>query len=250
MGLVKQEIAKEGIFGSRLSRFFASSTTTPYAYFKARLFPSDLPSSQQVPPEQSPAAALFLHWIFAMIMVGATSSTIPNVSYTILLSLYSYTVVVIIGFFVASGLLYLQLVSDERGTWKANAGFRPWGGPTAAVICTLVYAFLTIAVFLPPSAGSPSHKSRTEIEWWIVPTVGLASFALVYVYYLVFAYVIPRMKKQRLFVEREATIVKDNGEWVQAVERVEAVWIAREGPTDKSANELGNYVERVEVHAS
>ena len=247
--LVKQEIAKEGIFGRRLSLFFASSTTTPYAYLKARFFPSNLPTSQQVPPEQSPAAALLLHWIFSMLMIGATSSTIPNISYTILVSLYSYVVIVILGFFVASGLIYLRIISDERKAWKANAGFRPWGGPTAAVVLSLVYAFLIIAAFLPPSAGSLSHKSRTGIEWWIVPTVGLASFAMGYVYYLVFAYVVPRMKKQRLFVEREATIVKDNGEWVQAVERVEAVWIAREGPSDNSANGKANYVETVKVNA-
>ena len=184
-----------------------------------------------------------------MIMVGATSSTIPRISYTILISLYSYAVVVVIGFFVASGLLYLHFVSDERTTWKANAGFRPWGGPTAAIILSLVHAFLIIAVFLPPSAGSPSHKSRTQIEWWIVPTVSLAVFALAYAYYLVFAYVVPRIKKQKLVVEREATIVRDNGEWVQAVERVEAVWTVREGPMDNSANGKGNYVETMEVHA-
>ena len=250
LSLVKQEIAKEGIFGQRLSLFFASSTTTPYAYLKARLFPSPLPTSQQIPPEQSPAAALFLHWIFSMILISATSSTIPNISYTILVSLYSYTIVVVVGFFVASGLLYLHFVSDERKTWKANAGFRPWGGPTAAIIYSLVCAFLMIAAFLPPSVGSPLHKSSTQIEWWIVPTVGVSSFALAYVYYLVFAYVVPRMKRERLFVERTATIVRDNGEWVQAVELVEALWIAREGPKDNSANGNGNYVETQNVHAN
>ena len=184
-----------------------------------------------------------------MIMIGATSSTVPTTSYTILVSLYSYCVVVLVGFFVASGLLYLRFVSDERKTWKANAGFRPWGGPTAAIIYSLVCAFLIIAAFLPPSAGSPSHKSSTEVEWWIVPTVSLAALALAYVYYLVFAYVVPRMKKQRLFVERTATIVRDNGEWVQAVERVEALWIAREGPMENCPNGNGNYVETVNVHA-
>lgn len=184
-----------------------------------------------------------------MIMIGATSSTVPNISYTILVSLYSYSVVVVVSFFVASGLLYLRFVSDERQMWKANVGFRPWGGPTAAIIVSLTCAFLIIAAFLPPSVGSPLHKSSTEVEWWIVPTVGIGSFALAYVYYLVFAYVVPRLKKQKLFVERTATIVRDNGEWVQAVERVEAVWIAREGPTDNSANGGGNYMETQTVHA-
>ena len=235
---VKQEIAKEGIFGRRLSRFLARSTDTPYAYFKARR--SRLPPSQQVPPEQAPAAALLLHWIFSMILIGATSSTIPDIAYTTLVSLYSYTIVVLVGFFVASGLLYLRFISKERRMWKADAGFRPWGGPTAAIIYSLACAFLIIAAFLPPSAGSPSHKSSAEIEWWIVPTVGLGCLALAFVYYLVFAYVVPLVKKEMLFVERKATIVRENGEWVQALETVEAEWIAR-------GASMENYEEMLEV---
>ena len=51
-----------------------------------------------------------------------------------------------------------------------------------------------------------------------------------YVYYLVFAYVIPKIRKQVLEVEREAVIVKEKGEWVQAIELVYAEWVARHGP--------------------
>ena len=235
---VKQEIAKEGIFGRRLSRFFARSTDTPYAHFKARR--SRLRPSQQVPPEQAPAAALLLHWAFSMILIGATSSTVPNIAYTTLVSLYSYTIVVFVGFFVASGLLYLRFISKERKMWKADAGFKPWGGPTAAIIYSLACGFLIIAAFLPPSVGSPSHKSSTQIEWWIVPTVGVGTLALAFVYYLVFVYVVPRVKKEMLFVERKATIIRENGEWVQALETVEAEWIAREAS-------MGNYTEMLEV---
>lgn len=175
-----------------------------------------------------------------MILIGATSSTIPDIAYTTLVSLCSYTIVVLVGFFVASGLLYLRFISKERKMWKADAGFRPWGGPTAAIIYSLACAFLIVAAFLPPSAGSPSHKSSTQIEWWIVPTVGLGILALAFVYYLVFVHVVPRVKKEMLFVERKATIIRENGEWVQALETVEAEWIAREAS-------VGSYVEMVEV---
>ena len=182
-------------------------------------------------------------------MIGATASTIPAVAYTVLVSLYSYTVVVLVGFFVASGLLYLRLISPERKEWNQSAGFKPWGGPTAAIIYALTCAFLLVAVFLPPSASSPFHKSTTEVEWWIVPTVGLSAMALGYVYYLVLAYVIPKVRKQVLIVEREAIIVKENDEWVQAVELVEADWVAREGPAsangDGHANE--HYLESLTV---
>ena len=224
---VKQEIAKEGVLP--FSLFFATSTTTPYAYLKAKFFPSRLRSSQQSHPEQSPVAALLLHWIFSVILIGATSGNIPSVAYVILVSLYSYAIVVIVGFFVATGLLYLRLIHPDRTFWKRNAGFN-FLGPTAPIIYSLACAFLIVAAFLPPSVSSPVHKSATEPEWYIVPTVGLAVLLLGYVYYLVFAYVIPKIRKQVLEVEREAVIVKEQGEWVQAIELVYAKWMARHGP--------------------
>jgi len=246
--IVKQEIAKEGILP--FSLFFASSTTTPYAWLKQRLRPSNLPESQRPPPEQSPSAALFLHWMFAMIMIGATSSRVPDVAYTVLVSLYSYVIVVLVGFLVASGLLYLRY--SEGKAWTTSAGFRPWGGPTAAMLYSIVCAFLLVATFIPPSAGSPFATSSTGVEWYIVPTVGLCSLLLGYAYYLGFQFVIPRIKRQVLVVEREAVLVKERGEWVQAVELVEASWVARPGPGSTSADwHDANYdMERVTVSAA
>ena len=78
-----------------------------------------------------------------------------------------------------------------------------------------------------------------------MPTVSLAIAVLGYVYYLVFAYLVPRIKRERLVVERAPTIVRDGGEWVQAVERVETVWVARDGGVGGG----GNYVEVVTVQA-
>ena len=82
--------------------------------------------------EESPVTALFLHWVFAVILVAATSSTSPFVAYTVLVLLYAYTLVVMLGFFVATGVLYLRFT--KRREWTDNLGFRPWGGPTAAII--------------------------------------------------------------------------------------------------------------------
>ena len=242
---VKQEIAKEGILP--FSLFFANSTTTPYAWVKEKFSSSKLQGSQRPPPEQSPAAALFLHWMFAMIIIGSTSSQIPKVAYTLILSLYSYVVVVLVGFFVAAGLLYVRYT--EGNQWTRNAGFHPWGGPTAAIIYTLVCAFTLVAAFIPPSADSPIANSKTGIDWYAVPTVGLCALVLGYVYYIGLQYLVPRIKKKVLMVEREAVLVKEKGEWVQAVELVEASWVARQGP---AANSTGVYgvdhdVERTTV---
>lgn len=129
---VKQEIAKEGVLP--FSRFFARSTTTPTAKIGSWLRSRRHPNQQEEPLEQSPAAALFLHLIFAVILIAATSGQTPAVAYTILFSLYSYVTIVLIGFFVAAGLLYLKL--RHRQAWAKKRGFRPWGGPTAAIIYT------------------------------------------------------------------------------------------------------------------
>ena len=240
--LVKQEIAKEGVLP--FSLFFARGSTvcpllasivfpqtnhkhqTPYAYLKQRLFPSKLPESQRPLPEQSPAAALFLHWIFSMLMIAATAGTVPNVAYTVLVSLYSYDAIILVRFFVATGLLYLRW-SPERKSWCSTRGFKPWGGPTAPIIYATVFGFLLVATFIRPDAGSPFSKKERGVEWWIVPTVGLGFLVLGYAYYLCFSYVIPRIRKEDLVVDREPVIVKEHGEWVQALEVVEAIWVAR-----------------------
>ena len=178
-----------------------------------------------------------------MIMIAATSSAIPAVAYTILVSLYSYSVVIMVGFFVSGGLLYLRY--SEGRQWTNSAGFRPWGGPAAAILYTSVCAFIIVADFIPPYSGSPYAKSATGIEWYVVPTIGLAILALGYVYYIGFQYIVPRIKKKVLVVEREAVLVKEKGEWVQAVELVEASWEARPGPKNNSAEPWD--VERVTV---
>lgn len=180
-----------------------------------------------------------------MLMIGATSSKLPDVAYGLLVSLYSYTVVVLIGFFVASGLLYLRYFS-EGNEWTAGSGFKPWGGPTAAIIYSITCAFLLVAAFLPPSAGSYFAKSSTGIEWYIVPTVGLSASLLGYAYYLLFEYLIPSVTKKVLVVDRDPTIVCVDGEWVQAFETVEACWEARSGPGNGSPEIYNTILEAVE----
>ena len=162
-----------------------------------------------------------------MIMVAATSSTTPDLAYTVLVSIYSYVVLVLVRFFVAIGLLYLRY--SERESWLSGRGFKPWGGPTAALIYSSAFGFLLVTFFIPPTAGSPFSKEHRGIDWYIVPCVGLGFLALGYAYYLCFAYLIPRIRKEVLVVERQAVIVRQKGEWVQALEVVVAVWVARSG---------------------
>ena len=212
---VKQELAKEGILP--FSLFFARSITTPWAFLRQRLWPR-----HDYEPEQSPGPALLLHWFFSMILIGATSARAPTVAYSILVSLYAYNIVLLIGFFTAGGLLYARFFCED-GKWVQRSSFKPWGGPTAAIIYTALCAFLIFAAFAPPTQGSPF---LTEVQWFVVPTVGLSLLVLGYIYYLALVYVVPRTIKrnQMLVTDREAVIVRENGEYVQYLEIIDAAW--------------------------
>lgn len=86
-----------------------------------------------------------------------------------------------------------------------------------------------------------------------MPTVGLGTLVLGYIYYFGFAFVLPRLKRKVFVVEREPVIVrqfgKPDGEWVQVMETVQFDWALRGQPAlmaDSTVNlrngdyELGN----------
>lgn len=127
--VVKQEIAKEGILPFSLE--FAQSTVTPVAWIRKKLRRSDVMEVEPPRSEETPAMALLLHWIFTMILIACTSSSAPAIAYQVLISLYSYTLVLLVGLFVTCGLLYLRYNKSEN--WVNNTGFQPWGGPLAAI---------------------------------------------------------------------------------------------------------------------
>ena len=169
-----------------------------------------------------------------MVLVAATSVTTPDVAYTTLVSIYSYVVIIIVRFFMSTALLYLRYAKGN--SWLSTRGFRPWGGPIAAMIYSTSFGFLLIVFFIPPAPGSPFAKKSRGIDWYVVPSVGLGFLALGYTYYLCFAYVIPRIMKQTFEVTRTPVIVKEEGEWVQALEVVQAIWVAKSGLTEAPEN--------------
>lgn len=159
-----------------------------------------------------------------MILIAATSGKAAGVAYQILVSLYAYNVVILIGFFTASGLLYARYFCED-GQWVQRSGFRPWGGPTAAVIYATICAFLLVASFVPPGKGSPF---LTEVKWFVIPTFGLSFLVLGYLYYLGLIYIVPLLNKGKMLVtDREAIIIRENGEYVQYLEVVDTAWEAR-----------------------
>ena len=171
-----------------------------------------------------------------MILIGATSARAPDVAYQILVSLYAYTIVIIIGLFTAGGLLYVRYFGEE-GSWVERSGFKPLGGPTAAIIYVAIMSFLIVAPFVKPGAGSPF---LTEVKWFVIPTVGLGFLVLGYLYYLGLRYVVPRyFKKNKVLVtDREAVIIREKGEYVQYLEIVDASWESRSGPASNGDLEM------------
>ena len=171
-----------------------------------------------------------------MILIGATSGRTADVAYQILVSLYSYTIVNLLGFFTAGGLLYARFFLED-GEWVQRSGFKPWGGPTAAIVYTAICAFLLVASFVPPSEGSPF---LIEVKWYIIPTVGLGFLVLGYLYYLGLIHVVSRLFKKGkvLIADREAIIVRELGEYVQYLEIVNASWEARTDETERVNGEM------------
>jgi hypothetical protein len=132
---VKQEIAKEGILPGAL--FFATGKTTPIGWFTSKFLKKDRGealieggnNNARDPLEQSPMAALALHWASSLLLIAVTSSLNTDTAYTFLTHLYSYVIVVFVSFWVTTGLIYCKFI---RKNWVA--GFHPLGGSTAAII--------------------------------------------------------------------------------------------------------------------
>lgn len=171
-----------------------------------------------------------------MVLIGATSARTADVAYQILVSLCSYTIVILIGFFTATGLLYARYFGED-GKWVERSGFKPLGGPTAAIFYATITLFLLIASFVKPGEGSPL---LTEVKWFVVPTIGLSFLVLGYLYYLILQYIVPRFFKvgKVLVADREAVIIREKGEYVQYLELVDAAWEARSGPTGNDDPEM------------
>lgn len=92
---------------------------------------------------------------------------------------------------------------------------------TISITC----AFLLVVAFLPPSADSAFSYAVTHVQWYVVPTIGLASSLAGIAYFAVFRYVIPWIKGKELVVEKLPVIVSNkHGEMVQLIEVIEFEW--------------------------
>lgn len=218
---VKQEIAKEGILP--FSLLFASSYRTPYGMWQQWRSKKQLPDEEV---EQAPTAAFGLHWFTSTLLIAVTSAIVdPRTTYSVLVSLYAYTIILVLGFWVSAGLLLTKM--RKSFDWQATRRYRPWLSPAHAIVYALATAFMLIAAFVPTERGSPFDESATNIPWYIVPTVGITAPLWGLLYYWGFLIYEAKIKGRELVVTRQAYWKPDPdypGEYIQIAERIDHNW--------------------------
>ncbi|KAG9233201.1 amino acid permease-domain-containing protein [Amylocarpus encephaloides] len=220
---VKQEIAKEGILPYSL--FFATGHTTSFARLKDRFFPSRKLDSDHL--EQTPMAALGLHWFTSILLIAVTSMMNTTTTYSALVNLYSYSIIILNGFLCSGGLLLLKLMPSRN--WATEANIKFWIDPIHAIIYCLTCAFLLVTAFIKPADDSPYSYKNNKIQWFVIPVIGLSTLLWGLVWYGGLHLVMYRRMKE-LVVTRIALVVPDNkveGQFIQKAEIIRHEWHTR-----------------------
>ncbi|KAL2120227.1 hypothetical protein VTJ04DRAFT_4253 [Mycothermus thermophilus] len=148
-------------------------------------------------PFNSPAAALFLHWLVTVIVLLAPP---PGPAYNFIVNLYTYPGAWI-NAFVAAGLIYVQFFSSRRGQW--NPGWRTFLPIT--VIFLLANVFLIIVPFIPPADGD---FWADGYPYYVFPVVGVAVLLLGAFYWTLWTKFWPAVRGHKIVAER---IIDEDG---------------------------------------
>lgn len=173
--------------------------------------------------ETAPTAAFALHWFTSILLVVLVSPIPdPRVAYSALVSLYAYTIIGVLGLWVSAGLLMIKL-RKAKWHWQERRRYRPWLSPIHAIVYAVALAFILVAAFVPPSKGSPFHRSVSGMPSWLIPTIGATAplWGLVY-YFGLRCY--EWKTEQELIVTRHAYWMEDpgcKGEYVQVAEVID-----------------------------
>ncbi|EGV62746.1 hypothetical protein CANTEDRAFT_131448 [Yamadazyma tenuis ATCC 10573] len=151
-------------------------------------------------PFGTPFMGLAEHWIVCIVTMLAPP---PGDAYNFVLNLISYPLNVV-NSFVAFGLLYLH--------YQKRKGVIEWNPPLRSPIpITIFFAlsslYLIIAPYIPPSDGQNVYN---DLPYWIHPVVTWGVFGIGFVYWLVWAKLLPHFGNYQI-VSKE--VVGDDGFW-------------------------------------
>ncbi|KAK5716211.1 hypothetical protein LTR17_016553 [Elasticomyces elasticus] len=228
---VKQEIAKEGILPYSLE--IATSYTTPYGLWQKWTRKHEVVGEQF---EQAPTAAFALHWFTSVLLIAVTAAiSDPRKTYSALVSLYSYTIILVLGCWVSLGLLMVKYI-QHPWYFRQRRRYRPWLSPVHAIVYAVATAWLLVTAFIPPQRGSPYHQDVTGLPWYIVPSIGITAPLWGLLWY---GGILIRERKTRkhLVVRRKAFWTPDPddpGEYIEWAEVIHHAWdiIAGEGMSE------------------
>jgi hypothetical protein len=233
MGVVKQEIAKEGVLPYSL--FFAQS----YDLSLRRLFGQKSPKVgvDSLYSENTPAATLALHWIFANIMVLVSVLAIQpqpyssTPAYTFLVCIVVYVTNLIKFSFIAIGLLCLRLSPKVR--WAEKSQFNhPVVSIIAALILLAICVFPLICIWVPDPTFTTLSRTSGLVSWFVIQTVGLGLVSVAFLYWVLFrSYLSVQSAREgkTLHVKREPKFKADSGGLTQIVEIVTLQWVREVG---------------------
>ncbi len=166
-GRVNQELGREGILP--FSKFWASNK-----------------------PFGAPLAGLGLHWAICLITIFALP---PGDAYNFVINTISYPLSVI-NSIIAFGIVYLQF--RPYADWKKPG----WAAVAAAAFFGAANVFLFIVPLTPPPAGGEPY---TTMPYWTHAVAGWAVFGIGFIYWLLWAHVLPRVGRYTLVRQQEVS---------------------------------------------
>jgi hypothetical protein len=205
MCLVKQELAKEGIIPC--SSFFARG----YDLHWRRLLlqePKDM-------SRETPAAALFLHWCFSVLLILVTWFLTPSDAYSVLSSIYSYVFAAFFPAMIGLGMLWLRL--RPRSTWSSKVhdpSFQPWLSFLSALFVVIAGLFIVVVEWIPPSG--PLKNPAESVRWFVVPAVSCSVLGLGLLWWIGMFSILPCFYRDGMkpVVEKVAHLSKEDGYYV------------------------------------
>lgn len=108
---------------------------------------------------------------------------------------------------------------------------------------SLVCLFALIGAWIPPRSGSPFDVSKTHVQWYVVPAVGIGCLFIGFTYYVGFAIILPALKHKDFIVERQPVILRQfgdpDGPFVFVKEHIKFWWASRNPPPEAPLEEDG-----------